>query len=184
MTEPAYSRVLLKLSGEALAGPQPYGIDLPTVKGLAGEIKEISDLGVAIALVLDYLARRRDLAGLPADLWRLTAADFIARAAYQMGKTPLLPLYAAALGAGEILLTSWDRDGTGDGYDLELLRRVTSAVGVPVIASGGADSAEHMAEALLAGADAVLAASILHDGHTTVGAIKKRLAALGAEVRL
>ena len=91
---------------------------------------------------------------------------------------------AVAAGAGEILLTSWDRDGTGAGYDLDLLKTVSSAVGVPVIASGGADSAEHMAEALLAGADAVLAASILHDGHTTVGAIKKRLAALGAEVRL
>lgn len=52
MTEPAYSRILLKLSGEALAGPQPYGIDLPTVKGLAGEIKEVSNLGVAIALVV------------------------------------------------------------------------------------------------------------------------------------
>jgi uridylate kinase len=52
MTEPAYSRILLKLSGEVLAGPQPYGIDLPTVKGLAKEIKEVSDLGVAIALVL------------------------------------------------------------------------------------------------------------------------------------
>jgi len=91
---------------------------------------------------------------------------------------------AVEAGAGEILLTSWDRDGTGDGYDLELLKTVTNAVGVPVIASGGADSAEHMAEALLAGADAVLAASILHDGHTTVGAIKRRLASLGAEVRL
>jgi imidazoleglycerol phosphate synthase cyclase subunit len=91
---------------------------------------------------------------------------------------------AVEAGAGEILLTSWDRDGTGDGYDCDLLRAVTAAVPVPVIASGGADSAEHMAEALRAGADAVLAASILHDGHTTVAAIKRRLAALGAEVRL
>jgi imidazoleglycerol phosphate synthase cyclase subunit len=87
-------------------------------------------------------------------------------------------------GAGEILLTSWDRDGTGAGYDLELVSAVTRAVGVPVIASGGADNAEHMAQALLAGADAVLAASILHDGYTTVPALKRRLAALGVEVRL
>ncbi len=87
-------------------------------------------------------------------------------------------------GAGEILLTSWDRDGTGAGYDLDLLKVVCGAVGVPVIASGGAESADHMAQALLAGADAVLAASILHDGHTTVSAIKRRLAALGMEVRL
>jgi len=91
---------------------------------------------------------------------------------------------AVEAGAGEILLTSWDRDGTGAGYDLELLSEVCDAVGVPVIASGGADNAEHMAQALLAGADAVLAASILHDGHTTVSAIKRRLAALGVEVRL
>jgi len=91
---------------------------------------------------------------------------------------------AVEAGAGEILLTSWDRDGTGAGYDVELLAEVCDAVGVPVIASGGADSAEHMAQALLAGADAVLAASILHDGHTTVSAIKRRLAALGVEVRL
>ena len=91
---------------------------------------------------------------------------------------------AVDAGAGEILLTSWDRDGTGSGYDLELLRAVCGAVGVPVIASGGAETAEHMAQALLAGADAVLAASILHDGHTTVSAIKRRLTSLGMEVRL
>jgi imidazoleglycerol phosphate synthase cyclase subunit len=91
---------------------------------------------------------------------------------------------ATDTGAGEILLTSWDRDGTGAGYDLRLLTAVTRAVRVPVIASGGADSAEHMAQALQAGADAVLAASILHDGETTVAALKRRLAALGAEVRL
>lgn len=91
---------------------------------------------------------------------------------------------ATSLGAGEILLTSWDRDGTGSGYDLELLRAVCTKVSVPVIASGGARSAEHMAQALEAGADAVLAASILHDGETTVGKLKARLAELGAEVRL
>jgi len=91
---------------------------------------------------------------------------------------------AVDAGAGEILLTSWDRDGTGSGYDLELLEAVCGAVGVPVIASGGAETAEHMAQALLAGADAVLAASILHDGQTTVSAIKNRLASLGVEVRL
>jgi imidazoleglycerol phosphate synthase cyclase subunit len=91
---------------------------------------------------------------------------------------------ATQLGAGEILLTSWDRDGTGSGYDLELLRAVCSKVTVPVIASGGARSARHMAAALKAGADAVLAASILHDGDTTVGELKRQLTELGAEVRL
>jgi imidazoleglycerol phosphate synthase cyclase subunit len=86
-------------------------------------------------------------------------------------------------GAGEILLTSWDRDGTGSGYDLALLAAVRAAVSVPIIASGGADGPGHMAEALAAGADAVLAASILHDGHTTVGDLKRELRALGVEVR-
>jgi imidazoleglycerol phosphate synthase cyclase subunit len=91
---------------------------------------------------------------------------------------------AVQAGAGEILLTSWDRDGTGLGYDLELIAAVTAAVRVPVIASGGANAPEHMAAAITAGADAVLAASILHDGMTTVAGLKRRLAELGAEVRL
>lgn len=90
---------------------------------------------------------------------------------------------AVARGAGEILLTSWDRDGTGAGYDTELLAAIRAAVPVPIIASGGAASPEHMVAALAAGADAVLAASILHDDVTTVGALKTRLAALGVEVR-
>ena len=87
------------------------------------------------------------------------------------------------LGAGEILLTSWDRDGSREGYDLELLGAMSSAVRVPIVASGGADSAAHMVEALRAGADAVLAASIFHDGDTTVADVKDELAAAGVEVR-
>lgn len=90
---------------------------------------------------------------------------------------------AVALGAGEVLLTSFDRDGTRAGYDLELLRAITGAVRVPVIASGGADTAAHMVAALRAGASAVLAASILHDGETTVGDLKRDLVAAGVEVR-
>ncbi|MEM8756631.1 MAG: imidazole glycerol phosphate synthase subunit HisF [Planctomycetota bacterium] len=90
---------------------------------------------------------------------------------------------AERLGAGEILLTSYDRDGTRDGYDLELLRAVSSRVRIPVIASGGADSPEHMAAAVAAGAHAVLAASIFHDGVTTVQAVKRRLGELGLAVR-
>ncbi|MEQ8766774.1 MAG: imidazole glycerol phosphate synthase subunit HisF [Planctomycetota bacterium] len=86
-------------------------------------------------------------------------------------------------GAGEILLTSWDRDGTRSGYELDLLAAVSSAVHVPVIASGGAATPEHLVEALNAGADAVLAASIFHDGDTTVGALKGELARAGIEVR-
>lgn len=92
---------------------------------------------------------------------------------------------AAALGAGEILLTSMDRDGTGDGYDLELTRAVAAAVEVPVIASGGAGSLEHLREGLVeGGADAVLAASIFHFGTATIAEAKRYLRARGVEVRV
>jgi imidazoleglycerol phosphate synthase cyclase subunit len=91
---------------------------------------------------------------------------------------------AEARGAGEILLTSWDRDGTGEGYDLELLRASRAAVQVPIIASGGAAHAAHLAEGLRAGADAVLAATIFHDAHTTVGAVKTALADAGLPMRI
>lgn len=90
---------------------------------------------------------------------------------------------ATARGAGEILLTSWDRDGTRAGYDLALIHAVSRAVHVPVIASGGAATPEHLLEALRAGADAVLAASIFHDGEYTVADIKDALAREGVEVR-
>ena len=88
------------------------------------------------------------------------------------------------MGAGEILLTSMDLDGTHEGYDLELLRGVSSAVRLPVIASGGAGSALHMYEALTAGgADAALAASVFHFGELSVSGVKHDLAAMGLEVR-
>lgn len=86
-------------------------------------------------------------------------------------------------GAGEILLTSFDRDGTRSGYDLELIRRVAARVRIPIIASGGASDAQHLVEALQAGADAVLAASIFHDGDQTVASVKQALAAAGVWVR-
>ena len=86
-------------------------------------------------------------------------------------------------GAGEILLTSFDRDGTRSGYDLELMAVVVAACSLPVIASGGADSVQHMVEAFQHGAHAVLAASIFHDKNMTVGDVKRDLAGLGIEVR-
>ena len=86
-------------------------------------------------------------------------------------------------GAGEILLTSWDRDGTRQGYDLALTSTVAKGVHLPIIASGGADSAEHIREAFEAGADAVLAASIFHDGDMTVGDVKYHLMERGINVR-
>jgi imidazoleglycerol phosphate synthase cyclase subunit len=90
---------------------------------------------------------------------------------------------AAAIGAGEVLLTSWDRDGTRDGYDIDLVAAVSSAVTIPVIASGGANEAAHLVEALRAGASAVLIASILHDGDTTVSELKAALNTAGLLVR-
>jgi cyclase len=91
---------------------------------------------------------------------------------------------AAELGAGEILLTSMDRDGTKAGFDIELLQAVRDVVRVPIVASGGAGNAKHMAEAITEGfADAVLAASIFHFGELTVSDVKCALEAAGAPVR-
>lgn len=90
-----------------------------------------------------------------------------------------------SLGAGEILLTSMDRDGTRQGFDLALTRAVSEAVGIPVIASGGVGSLEHLAQGVTeGGADAVLAASIFHFGEHTVGEAKRLMAARGIAVRL
>lgn len=92
---------------------------------------------------------------------------------------------AESLGAGEILLTSMDRDGTKMGYDLDLTRAVVEAVGIPVIASGGAGNLEHLAEVILeAGADAVLAASIFHYGEYSIRQAKEYLRRRGIPVRL
>ncbi len=92
---------------------------------------------------------------------------------------------ATRLGAGEVLLTSMDRDGTTDGYDLELTRAVAEAVSVPVIASGGAGELEHLVEAVETGhADAVLCASIFHYGAHTVAEAKHRMSEAGIPVRI
>lgn len=91
---------------------------------------------------------------------------------------------AESLGAGEILLTSMDSDGTRAGYDLQLLRAVSAAVRIPVIASGGAGTLEHLHEALGAGAHAVLAASIFHFGEYTIADARRYLAERGHAVRI
>ncbi|MDO4558479.1 MAG: HisA/HisF-related TIM barrel protein, partial [Planctomycetia bacterium] len=89
------------------------------------------------------------------------------------------------LGAGEIVLTSMDADGTQDGFDLEILRAVTSVVSIPVVASGGAGSPDHLADAiLLGGADAALAASIFHFGTYTIRQTKERMRQRGVAVRM
>ena len=101
-----------------------------------------------------------------------------ARAAKKLGEE------AVAHGAGEILLTSMDRDGAKIGYDVELLKQITSAVTVPVIASGGAGNAQHMVEAVTqGGADAVLAASIFHFGEVSIGEVKRAMAEARIPVR-
>jgi cyclase len=128
----------------------------------------------AVVLALD--ARRRAGAG-----WEVfvnggrtaTGRDAVAWAAE-----------AAERGAGEILLTSMDRDGTRDGFDVDLTRKVTDAVSVPVVASGGCGTVEHMAEVFASGhASAALAASIFHFGEIRIPDAKARLRDLGIEVR-
>jgi cyclase len=88
-----------------------------------------------------------------------------------------------ARGAGEILLTSMDRDGTHDGYDLELVRAISEAVDVPVIASGGAGEPAHLVDGLAAGADAVLCASIFHYGEYTIPQVREALTVAGVPLR-
>jgi cyclase len=88
------------------------------------------------------------------------------------------------LGAGEVLLTSLDQDGTRDGYDLELIAAVTRIVDIPVVASGGAGRPEHLLAAVRAGADAVLAASIFHSEQHSIASVKRFLRDSGVEVRL
>lgn len=89
----------------------------------------------------------------------------------------------AKLGAGEILLNSMDADGTTDGFDLEMIKQVRDVVSVPLIASGGAGRPEHFVEAVHAGADAVLAASVFHFGTLTIAQVKDHLRGAGIEVR-
>ncbi len=157
-------------------------------------------------LVVAIDARRRDGDALVASGRRAAAGDYAAahalaagvdspwEVATHGGRTPTgidavgWARCVAEAGAGEILLTSMDRDGTKSGYDLPLLRAVTDAVGIPVIASGGGGSAEDLAAALDDGplgghCQAALAASIFHFGETTVSEVKRRLIELGIRVR-
>ena len=137
-------------------------------------VDRLSAVAGAQALVVAIDVKRR-----PAGGWEV----FIAGGTQPTGVDGLWwAREVARRGAGEILLTSMDRDGTRAGYDLELLERVCQAVTIPVIASGGVGTLEHLAEGLRY-ADAALAASIFHDGHYTVGEAKRFLRERGIEVR-
>jgi cyclase len=128
----------------------------------------------------DYPGRRDGDRRVPAERWEVvveggrTATGLDALAWIRAG---------VAAGAGEVLLTSIDRDGTRGGYDLPLIAAAAAAVPVPVIASGGAGTPDHLAAALAAGAAAVLAASIFHQGTFTVGEVKRALSAAGFPMR-
>ena len=140
-------------------------------------ITELADVFGAQCVVVAIDARARETA--PGE-WEAVVAG---------GRTPTgreavaWAREAVERGAGEILLTSMDRDGTNDGYDLALTSAVSGAVGVPVIASGGAGELSHLADALQAGADAALAASIFHFGRFSIAETKAYLAGAGIPVR-
>ena len=142
-------------------------------------IDELAEHFGAQCVVLAIDAKRRMDASQP-DGWEVFVAG---------GRTPTgrdaveWAVEGVGRGAGEILLTSMDRDGTKDGYDLDLTRAVAEAVDVPVIASGGAGALDHLVEALDAGADAALVASLFHFGEHTVQEAKERLLAAGVPVR-
>jgi cyclase len=129
----------------------------------------------AVVVAIDAAARRGPAGGW--DVRVVAGTETVARDAVQWA------MDAAGRGAGEILLTSFDRDGTKDGYDLPLLRAVCQAVPIPVIASGGAGTTAHFAEAFEAGAAAALAASLFHFAEISIPDLKRELAAGGVPVR-
>jgi cyclase len=139
-------------------------------------ISELADVFGAQAVVLAIDARRRDDGSY--EVYVAGGRTPTGRDAVEWARE------GAERGAGEILLTSMDRDGTEDGYELTLTRAVAGAVDIPVIASGGAGTLDHLVEAVeQGGADAVLCASIFHYGQYTVGQAKERMAAAGIPVR-
>ncbi len=157
------------------AGADKVGVNSAAVEN-PGLLRELADQVGAQCVVLSIDAARR----IDADGW-----EVVTRAGTHRTGIDAIEWAQGAetMGAGEILLTSFDQDGTRSGYDTALLNAVRGVTTLPIIASGGADSAAHMLDALRAGADAVLAASIFHDNHTSPSAIKRELAASGIEVR-
>ncbi len=189
-------------TADALFIPLTVGGGMRTVDDVAQALHAGADkVGINSAAVLDpsLLTRARDRFGaqcvvLSIDAKREAPSSAIPsgyRVVTHGGRRPTdldaiaWAVRGAELGAGEILLTSIDQDGARSGYDLDLTARVARAVSVPVVASGGAGTADHLARALSeAGADAALVAGILHDGTTTVSELKRSLHHAGAPVRL
>ena len=162
-----------------LAGADKVSINSAAVER-PGLLREGADAFGAQCVVVAVDARRR-VAGDPTAGWEV----FVAGGSRPTGRDALAWCEeAVALGAGEILLTSMDRDGTCEGYDIPLLRAVTERVSVPVIASGGAGTLGHLADAFSeGGAHAVLAASIFHFGTFTIPETKRYLAERGVPIR-
>ena len=163
------------------AGADRVGVNSAAVRNpeLVGELA--SRFGVQCVVLAVDARRRARPGGAAAPLWEVIA---------EAGRRPTgldalsWALEGARRGAGEILLTSIDRDGTGRGYDLELRRAVASEVSVPVVASGGASSLEHFVDGARAGARALLAAGVFHRGELSIQSVKQSLAEAGMEVRL
>ncbi len=182
-------------TAEVLFIPLTVGGGVRTVEDMGALLRAGADkISVNTAAVRDpgLLTRGADLFGSQCVVGSVDAArqGSFWRAFIHGGRTPTeLDGVAWAVemvrrGAGEILLTSMDRDGVRTGYDLDLTRAVADAVAVPVVASGGAGAPEHLADAFrLGGASAALLAGILHDGMTTVREVKATLSAMGLEVR-
>ena len=158
-----------------LAGADKVGINSAAVRR-PELLREGAELFGSQCVVCAVDARRRP----NADGWEV----FVAGGSKATGVDALEWIeHAVELGAGEILLTSMDRDGTLDGYDLELLQRASSLVDVPIIASGGAGNLDHLAAGLMAGAHAVLAASIFHFGSYTIGEARRAMTDAGVAMR-
>jgi cyclase len=168
------ARMLLR-AGADKVGVNTAAVDRPEL------VTELADEFGSQCVVVAVDARRRDPDGGPAAGWEV----FTHGGRTPTGRDALSWAESCVdLGAGEILLTSMDRDGTRDGFDLELTREVSRRCSVPVVASGGVGTLDHLVEGAVAGeADAVLAASIFHLGEFTVAEAKAHLLAAGVEVR-
>src|SRR5919201_302274 len=185
------ARVAERLTIPFCVGGGIDGVDVALAVLRAGADKvAVNTAAVRTPAILGEIARRAGTQAVVVAIDARRLADGEYEVVVEGGRTPAgvdavrWARRAVDAGAGEILLTSIDRDGTRDGFDLELTRRVAAAVNVPVIASGGAGTVSHFVELFArTGAGAALAASIFHDGVVSVPALKAALASAGVEIR-